>query len=89
MKTNEIIFLGTAAALQLPSFHCNCETCQAARLNSRLSRTRSSLAILGEENTILIDAGPDVAFQLNREGIQKVDAIFITHWHYDHVGGLS
>jgi phosphoribosyl 1,2-cyclic phosphate phosphodiesterase len=84
----EIIFLGTAAALQLPSFHCSCETCRQARENPNLSKTRSALAVKGDK-VILIDAGPDTAFQLERESIRKVDQIFITHWHYDHIAGLG
>jgi phosphoribosyl 1,2-cyclic phosphate phosphodiesterase len=51
-------------------------------------RTRSALAVLSEETT-LIDAGPDIAAQLEREAIEKVDAILITHWHFDHIGGLG
>lgn len=88
MNNHSIIFLGTAAALQLPSFHCNCEICKLAREGKILSRTRSGLAITGSKN-VLIDAGPDIAFQLERERIKKIDAIFITHWHYDHIGGLG
>jgi len=39
--------------------------------------------------TVLIDPGPDLDFQLDREGLRKIDRIFITHWHFDHVGGLA
>ena len=88
MKNHSIIFLGTAAAIQLPSFLCNCEICDLAREGKIPSRTRSALAIVGDKN-VLIDAGPDIAFQLERERIKKIDAIFITHWHYDHIGGLG
>ncbi len=83
----EIVFLGTAAAITLPSFFCTCSTCEAARKDSSLRRTRSSLALLGEEVTI-IDVGPDIEHQLEREGIRHVNNIFITHWHYDHFWGL-
>jgi phosphoribosyl 1,2-cyclic phosphate phosphodiesterase len=84
----EIIFLGTAAALQLPSFHCSCDSCRQARNNPVLRKTRSSIAVKGNK-IILIDAGPDTAFQMERESIRKIDYIFITHWHYDHVAGLG
>ncbi|MFX1344801.1 MAG: MBL fold metallo-hydrolase [Promethearchaeota archaeon] len=42
----------------------------------------------GKEN-ILIDASPDVEFQLERECIKFIDRIFLTHWHYDHCFGLA
>jgi len=46
------------------------------------------VALVGRETT-LIDASPDIEFQLEREGIRQIDRIFITHWHFDHVGGLG
>ena len=88
MKNHSIIFLGTSPSIQLPSFHCSCEICNLTREGKIPSRTRSALAILGNKN-VLIDAGPDIASQLERERIKKIDAIFITHWHYDHIGGLG
>ncbi len=88
INKKEIIYLGTAAALQLPSFHCLCDSCMQARNNPALRKTRSALAIKGNK-VILIDAGPDIAFQLERESIRKIDCIFITHWHYDHISGLG
>lgn len=83
----EIVFLGTGAPTTLPAFFCTCSTCEEARLNPSLRRTRAALALLGEETTI-IDAGPDIEHQLEREGIRTVDNIFITHWHYDHIAGI-
>lgn len=84
----EIVFLGTAAALRLPSFHCSCATCEQARQSETPHKTRSSLAILGDQTTV-IDAGPDIAEQLERESIRRVHNILLTHWHYDHIGGLT
>ena len=84
----ELVFLGTSAALQVPSFHCTCETCESARQNPEERRTRASVALLGEE-TVLIDAGPDMETQLERESIRTLDRIFLTHWHFDHVWGLA
>jgi len=86
-KEQAIVFLGTGAAITLPAFFCTCATCEEARKDPSQRRTRSSLALLGEEITI-IDVGPDIEQQLEREGIRTVDNIFITHWHYDHIAGL-
>ena len=87
-KKSELVFLGTSAALQVPSFHCTCEVCEAARSNQHHCRTRASIALIGQE-TVLVDAGPDLEFQLEREAIRHLDRIFITHWHFDHVWGLA
>jgi phosphoribosyl 1,2-cyclic phosphate phosphodiesterase len=83
----EIVFLGTGAPTTLPAFFCTCSSCEEARENPDLRRTRAALALIGEENTI-IDTGPDIEHQLEREGIRTVENIFITHWHYDHFAGL-
>jgi phosphoribosyl 1,2-cyclic phosphate phosphodiesterase len=87
-KTTNLIFLGTSGGIQVPSFHCTCQTCEDARKNPELRRTRASLVLSGSEN-ILIDATPDVEFQLEREKIRFIDRIFLTHWHYDHCFGLG
>ena len=83
----ELVFLGTAAAITLPAFFCTCTTCDDARKNPENRRTRSAVALLGKETTI-IDMGPDIEHQLEREGIRQVDNIFVTHWHYDHIAGF-
>ncbi len=84
----EIVFLGTGAACGVPSYYCGCKACEEALSNPRCVRTRSSLAICGDE-TILVDASPDLWRQLNRERISHVEQLFLTHWHYDHFGGLG
>jgi len=84
----EILFLGSSGAIQVPSFHCSCQVCQAARKNPKHRRTRASVALLGKE-CVLIDASPDLEAQLEREAIRQVERIFITHWHSDHIGGIA
>jgi phosphoribosyl 1,2-cyclic phosphodiesterase len=41
------------------------------------------------QETVLIDASPDLEFQLDCEAIRHIDRIFVTHWHFDHVWGLA
>ncbi len=85
---SRLIILGSGGPFTLPQFFCECSTCETARKEPELRRTRASAAILGEEVT-LIDAGPDLEMQLERERIKRIDNILITHWHYDHVAGLG
>ena len=84
----EVVFLGSSGAIRVPSFNCTCVVCEEARENSSLKRTRASIAVIGKEITV-VDTSPDIAEQLERESIRRVDNVFLTHWHYDHVWGLS
>lgn len=46
----------------------------------------------GPGRAVLVDVGPDpvpVRACLDRLGIREVDALFLTHFHADHVAGLS
>jgi phosphoribosyl 1,2-cyclic phosphate phosphodiesterase len=38
---------------------------------------------------IIVDAGPDLRYQLLREEVRHVDAILLTHEHKDHTGGID
>ena len=87
----KLIFLGTGANGGIPQIDCNCRVCKIARTNPNEARTRSSLALeTSVGKFILFDAGPDLRFQLSREGIltTQISHVFITHTHFDHVNGL-
>jgi phosphoribosyl 1,2-cyclic phosphate phosphodiesterase len=85
--TGELVLLGTGTSVGVPVIGCGCEVCQSA--NPRNHRTRCS-AILGlPEGNLLIDTGPDLRFQLLREGIGIVHAVLFTHEHADHLHGMD
>jgi phosphoribosyl 1,2-cyclic phosphate phosphodiesterase len=53
-------------------------------------RTRTSLMIETTRGEVwLIDSGPDVRQQLLRENVRRVDGVFLTHAHFDHIMGLD
>ncbi len=56
--------------------------------NPKNIRSRASVLIEAECKSILIDAGPDVRYQINRCNVSDVDAVLLTHGHYDHIGGV-
>lgn len=56
--------------------------------DARNRRTRSSAIVEINQRVILIDASPDLYAQLIREGIKRVDAVILSHFHADHVAGL-
>jgi len=54
---------------------------------------RQAAALLVEigAEKLLVDAGRGITLQLQRAGVlpQRIDFIFITHHHYDHIGSLG
>ncbi len=86
----KITFLGTSAAWPTPQPGCHCPQCSEARADGRLRRTRSSLLIESADEVVLVDPGPDVFHQFEREGLEpRVDRVLVTHSHADHVLGLG
>lgn len=86
-KVSTITFLGTGTSTGVPQLGCNCETCLST--DPRDKRLRCSALITINNKRILIDAGPDLRQQLIKNKIYNLDAILLTHEHYDHVGGLD
>lgn len=84
----EVVVLGSGGAFRVPHLGCHCPNCEAARQNPALRRTTTSLW-LPDGASILLDAGPDLYQQALREGIERVDAAFITHAHRDHMLGIE
>lgn len=82
-----ITILGSGTSQGVPVIGCNCPVCQSRDPRDR--RTRTSLLIRTDQVTVAIDAGPDFRQQMLREGVDHLDAVFITHEHKDHIGGLD
>lgn len=86
MKRN-LIFLGTGTSQGVPVIGCSCSVCKSK--NNKDNRLRSSVLLQLKKKKILIDTGPDFRLQCLRAGIDKLDAIFYTHEHRDHVAGVD
>jgi len=55
----------------------------------RNRRTRASILIEQEGAALLVDTGPDMREQLLACRVPRVDAVFYTHAHADHILGLD
>jgi phosphoribosyl 1,2-cyclic phosphate phosphodiesterase len=62
--------------------------CDPADPRNRRTRT-SCLIESGQGTRLLVDTGPDTRAQLLAAGAARLDAVFYTHSHADHVMGLD
>lgn len=83
----KITFLGTGGSFGIPEIGCQCKVCQST--NPKDKRTRSSVLIEEDDTRILIDCGPDFRQQILQQPFRKLDAVLLTHEHYDHVSGID
>ncbi len=83
----KITVLGSGTSTGVPQIGCNCAVCTSSDIHDK--RLRCSALIETEGKRILIDCGPDFRQQMLSLPFSKLDAILITHEHYDHVGGLD
>lgn len=83
----EVEILGTGTSKGIPEIGCDCRVCKSE--DPRDKRLRSSVLVKTMGMKILIDASPDFRYQALRHNIGNVDALLITHVHYDHVGGID
>lgn len=82
-----ITFLGTGTSTGVPEIRCTCEVCTSKDPRDR--RLRTSVLVETEGKNILLDCGPDFRWQMIRHKTDRLDAVIISHEHYDHVGGLD
>jgi phosphoribosyl 1,2-cyclic phosphate phosphodiesterase len=87
LPSAKLIFLGTGAAWRLPELGCDCAICKQMRILGE-RRGRTSLWFDGPAR-LLIDCGPDAAWQLDSHGLGRPDGVVITHEHGDHYIGLD
>lgn len=66
---------------------CDCGVCRS--INPRNKRRRVSVLLSEGPRRWLIDAGPDFRAQALDVGLDRLDAVFLTHPHADHILGLD
>ncbi|WP_348663802.1 MBL fold metallo-hydrolase [Chlamydia vaughanii] len=81
----KLVFLGTGNPEGIPVPFCSCEICSGGQIH----RLRASVLIEWSGKHFLIDVGPDFRQQMLENHIEKLDGVFFTHPHYDHIGGID
>lgn len=82
-----LTFLGTGTSFGVPVVGCGCAVCRSADPRDR--RMRSGALIEDGGKTLLIDAPPELRLQLLAAGTTRLDAVWLTHPHADHLHGLD
>jgi phosphoribosyl 1,2-cyclic phosphate phosphodiesterase len=94
-----LTFLGTGTSMGVPTLGCNCAVCTSTDPRDRRLRPSVLLRwrepvhddenVFVRERVVVIDTGPDFREQALRNGLTRIDAVFYTHSHADHILGLD
>lgn len=83
----KLTILGSGTSTGVPEVGCTCPVCASS--DARDHRLRTSALVETDSERILIDCGPDFRQQVLSLPFRRIDAVLVTHEHYDHVGGLD
>lgn len=79
--------MGTGTSHGVPVIGCNCAVCTSSDPHD--ARLRCAALVEHKDKHFLIDVGPDFRFQALKFKICRLDAVFITHSHADHLHGID
>ncbi len=83
----KLTFLGTGTSFGIPVIGCDCAACTSNDPRDR--RTRHGAVVETERGRLLVDAPPELRLQLLSAGVDRVDAVWFTHAHADHIHGID
>lgn len=84
----KLTILGSGTSHGVPVIGCDCAVCTSRDLKN--SRLRCSAILTTESGrNFLIDVGPDFRQQALNFGLKKLEGVFLTHPHADHVHGID
>jgi phosphoribosyl 1,2-cyclic phosphate phosphodiesterase len=82
-----VTVMGSGTSMGVPTLGCHCAVCESADPHDK--RLRPSLLLSRGEHNVVIDTTPDFRTQALRAGIDRLDAVLLTHGHADHILGFD
>jgi len=82
-----VTVMGSGTSMGVPTLGCHCAVCESADPHDK--RLRPSLLLSRGEQNVVIDTTPDFRTQALRAGIDRLDAVLLTHGHADHILGFD
>jgi phosphoribosyl 1,2-cyclic phosphate phosphodiesterase len=83
----KVTVLGSGTSMGVPSLACHCRVCTSKDPHD--NRLRPSLLLSRNGENVIIDTTPDFRQQALRVGLDRLDAILLTHAHADHILGFD
>jgi phosphoribosyl 1,2-cyclic phosphate phosphodiesterase len=87
LTKTKIIFNGTGSSTGVPQLFCKCSVCTSGLIEN--IRTRFSMTVIEKETVLQVDVPFEFRIQLLKAGIDRIDALWITHPHSDHIAGID
>jgi phosphoribosyl 1,2-cyclic phosphate phosphodiesterase len=84
----KVTVLGSGTSHGVPMIGCDCAVCTSPDPRNR--RLRPSILVTADDGAnILVDTPPEMRLAFLENHVRRLDAIFYTHSHADHIFGLD